>query len=105
VNPKSRFFNVLSQQKDDNSSPSAGYSWYNRQNKAGKPINIRECGFVSPPVVTAITAEGQRYDCPAITTFYTKTQLFYVKTVANARAADMTRGECDVNWIATGYNC
>ena len=72
---------------------------------AYKIIDITECGFSSPPVVTAMLS-GISQNCPSISVFNfaDKTKLA-VFTVQAATADQMISNLCDVYWTANGYSC
>ena len=83
------------------------YKWITVGNgKAYKRADIRECGFVSAPVVTAILRGlGYTQFCPSIRVMYVSDTWLVFFTVEDATASNMIRYNCDVFWIATGYVC
>jgi hypothetical protein len=76
--------------------------WVDANREAYNTIDYRECGFVSPPTVTA-TLHGWR--CPAVYTYFTDKTGTGVYTVEDVPASTLISQECDVHWTATGYNC
>ena len=79
------------------------YRWFSIQpGHAAKGIDIRGCGFVTPPVISASIAN---YDCTDIMPYWTGKDTFYVMSVGIESDATMVKKGCDVSWIAVGYNC
>ena len=75
--------------------------------EAARRVNIAECGFVTPPVVTASLIGpyfGARR-CPSISLRFVYKEMFLINTVEEATAIQMVENQCDVLWIATAYNC
>ena len=74
--------------------------------KVHKYIDMSDCGFVSPPVVT-VSSRGSYGVCPSL--FMEMSTLssddFVVFSVEDSHARDAIRNQCFVHWIATGYNC
>ena len=80
--------------------------WYNSsfyEGKAGREIVMKDCDFVSSPLVT-VSAQG--HDCPSL--FVSRdidTDRFAVYTVETLAAAEVIEKRCDVFWMAAGYDC
>ena len=70
--------------------------------KAIMMVPIAECNFVSTPIVTVrLGGDGQ---CPDVVVIVSQTY-FVVRSVADVRAHRMKGHKCDIDWIATGFNC
>ena len=82
------------------------FSWIEWDWRAGKYINITDCGFVSSPVVT-VTVRGPTLaaHCPPLRIWDSNDVWFDVVTTAAATPGLMFSWRCDVFWSAFGYNC
>ena len=73
--------------------------------KVQKYIDMSDCGFVSPPVVS-VSSRGIYGVCPLFMEMTTLSMDdFVVFSVEDWYAEDAIRNQCFVHWIATGYNC
>ena len=74
--------------------------------KAFKMVDIKGCGFVTRPIVIAITngPEDDRH-CPALRMQMVHYEWFGALTVEDTKAATMKENKCDVYWTANGFNC
>ena len=86
-------------------SDTGNYNWRSYHGQAYKENNITGCGFVSPPVVTAILKGYYMRGCPSVFIELSKESWFVVQTVEGATAGQMTKDRCDVYWTANGFNC
>ena len=89
-----------------NVSEPFSYSWTisgDFPGKAYKLVSLKDCSFVSPPVVTA-TVKGPG-PCPLVRMRGVLRTYFSVYTVEDVTLDAVKDNECDVHWIATGYNC
>ena len=86
----------------------AGYNWRSYSGSRGgsgrawKQLNIKECGFVTRPVIIATISGFYQGDCPSI---FVENGYNSVQTVEKATPTQMVDNLCDVHWSAFGYNC
>ena len=85
--------------------------WLNSSTFPGKvlkDVQIADCDFVTPPVVTAATRYniGGTYNvCPSVFVFSVAASRFTVYSVEDTTATKITGARCDVYWSAFGYVC
>ena len=70
--------------------------------KAVMMIPTAECNFVSSPIVTIRL--GGYGECPDVTAYVFQTYVV-VRSVEDVPAYRMKRHKCDIDWIASGFNC
>jgi hypothetical protein len=73
-----------------------------------KKVDMSGCNFVSEPVITATTRDvydTNRVTCPAFVTENSGADNFYIISKQPISTEDAERWQCDVHWVATGYNC
>ena len=80
--------------------------------KVLKDVQISDCDFVTPPVVTAATrhnnnsgGRGTFNVCPSVFVRSVAVSSFYVYSVEDTTATKMREARCDVYWSAFGYVC
>jgi hypothetical protein len=78
--------------------------WYS--GKVYRSVDISACGFVSPPIIT-VTSSGGSGICPGLTVQSASiySTRFRVYSINDVTVSDMKRIHCDINWIASGFNC
>ena len=84
------------------------FAWQTAGRRAYKRTDIFGCGFVSTPVVTfTVRTPGISilYNCPPIRPYGSYATRFGVITMGDATPSQIISMECDIYWIATGYNC
>ena len=88
--------------------PDTDFLWRQNENgKVYKKVEISDCGFASPPILTA-TTQGGSTSCPSLRVFEPRNgslRYVWVASVEDLTVDNVTMGHCDVYWIATGYNC
>ena len=72
------------------------------RNKLMRPNDMRDCGFVSAPLVTAIA--GGRM-CPSISVYFIDRDRFDVYTVEDTTLYEIKVKECNIYWTASGFFC
>ena len=76
-----------------------------RDSKLYKMIDLRKCGFVTAPVITATTkGSGWRGRCPPVSINVAGNAGFEVY-LDGATVLEVDRSECDVYWSANGFIC
>ena len=81
------------------------YSWKRSgldRNKLMRPNDMRDCGFKSAPLVTAIA--GGRM-CPSISVYFIDNERFDVYTVEDTTLYEIKVKECNIYWTASGFTC
>ena len=76
--------------------------------KVGKGISMKTCGFKRDPVLTVSTKTGvlgESGACPGVFVKDSYSTHFWVHSVGDTTAQQVTGAECDVHWVAVGYNC
>jgi len=82
--------------------------------KVFKRVQIADCDFVTPPVVTAATGydngvdntKGASHDvCPSVFVNGIEASRFRVYSVEGTTATKMRDARCEVYWSAFGYVC
>ena len=88
------------------------WSWVNSGAFRGmvyKNVQMVDCDFATPPVVTAATKRGgtnSRDSCPSVFVDGVGASWFGVYSVGDATdATKMRSAKCDVYWTAFGYVC
>ena len=67
---------------------------------------MRECGFVSSPVVTAVIRGKYMGDrCPPVSILGSYKSWFGVITTLDTSGMLMVEDHCDVYWSAYGFHC
>ena len=74
--------------------------------KAFKKVDIKGCGFVTRPIVIAITngPEVEKH-CPSLRMQMVHYEWFGALTVEDTNEIEMRENKCDVYWTANGFNC
>ena len=83
-------------------------TWYNSRDNPGKVvklIEIHDCGFVSPPVITAVSGGKSTWLCPSFTVQFLYSSSFYLFSVSEFTRDEMMKNNCNVYWTATGFTC
>ena len=78
------------------------YGWYQWKNHALKRVTIKECGFVTEPIVTV---SMKAWFCPPIIIDSIHNESVYVQTGIEATTSHIESKQCDVYWTANGYIC
>ena len=73
--------------------------------KVHKSIYMSGCDFVSEPVVTAVSGNGNGYLCPSFTVTYVRSGYFLLYSVSDFTKDKMSQYQCRVYWTATGFTC
>ena len=90
----------------DEADKTGKYEWKysgEYEGKVYKIVEMSDCKFVSPPVITATT--GGKELCPSISLRHIWESQFYVYSVEDTTHDRMKTNKCYVHWSAFGYNC
>ena len=85
--------------------------WDNSPQNPGKVykfINIYGCGFVSPPIVTAVSGSGHDLAyklCPSFSVNQVTSSSYHLYSVTDFTAYNMRQHQCRIYWTATGFTC
>ena len=84
-----------------------GWTTYN--GRVYKAIYMSGCDFVSPPVVTMVSASGvnnPNYLCPSFTVYQSLSSEYFLPISESGYTKEKMRlYQCRIYWTATGFTC
>ena len=66
---------------------------------------MRECGFVSAPLVTATAGGNVNALCPSVSVSYINERRFDLYTVEDTTLDEVAKKGCSIYWTASGFTC
>ena len=84
------------------------YNWKRSsiyRNKLVRPNDMRECGFVSAPLVTATAGGNVNALCPSVSVSYINERRFDLYTVEDTTLDEVAKKGCNIYWTASGFTC